>query len=45
MAYGSAFYHLKPGDSRVMWDTLPVSIIFIIALNFGYLYVSLKSSL
>lgn len=26
MAFGSAYYHLKPDDDRVMWDTLPVRI-------------------
>lgn len=26
LAFGSAYYHLKPNDSRVTWDTLPVSI-------------------
>lgn len=29
MAFGSAYYHLKPDDNRVLWDTLPVSIIAI----------------
>ncbi|BBG95086.1 Alkaline phytoceramidase [Prunus dulcis] len=23
LAFGSAYYHLKPDDSRVTWDTLP----------------------
>lgn len=26
VAFGSAYYHLKPDDNRVMWDTFPVSI-------------------
>jgi hypothetical protein len=26
VAFGSAYYHLKPDDDRVIWDTLPVSI-------------------
>lgn len=25
-AFGSAYYHLKPDDNRVLWDTLPVSV-------------------
>uniref|UniRef100_A0A2P2L1V7 Uncharacterized protein LOC105122195 n=1 Tax=Rhizophora mucronata TaxID=61149 RepID=A0A2P2L1V7_RHIMU len=25
VAFGSAYYHLKPSDSRVMWDILPFS--------------------
>ncbi|XP_059641705.1 uncharacterized protein LOC132283716 isoform X2 [Cornus florida] len=28
MAFGSAYYHLKPDDSRVLWDTLPMMIAF-----------------
>lgn len=28
VAFGSAYYHLKPDDSRVVWDTLPVSTTF-----------------
>lgn len=26
VAFGSSYYHLKPDDDRVMWDTLPVRI-------------------
>lgn len=26
VAFGSAYYHLKPDNNRVLWDTLPVSI-------------------
>ena len=26
VAFGSSYYHLKPDDNRVIWDTLPVSI-------------------
>ncbi|CAN6721916.1 unnamed protein product [Malus baccata var. baccata] len=25
VAFGSAYYHMKPADSRVAWDTLPVN--------------------
>ncbi|KAK1550027.1 hypothetical protein Q3G72_012541 [Acer saccharum] len=28
VAFGSAYYHLKPDDDRVMWDTLPTMIAF-----------------
>ncbi|KAG6770527.1 hypothetical protein POTOM_026212 [Populus tomentosa] len=28
LAFGSAYYHLKPDDSRVMWDTLPMMIAY-----------------
>lgn len=24
-AFGSAYYHLRPNDSRLVWDRLPVS--------------------
>lgn len=26
VAFGSAYYHLKPDNHRVLWDTLPVSV-------------------
>lgn len=25
VAFGSGYYHLKPNDSRLVWDRLPVS--------------------
>ncbi|XAR70792.1 hypothetical protein NMG60_11027786 [Bertholletia excelsa] len=28
VAFGSAYYHLKPVDSRAMWDTLPMMIAY-----------------
>ncbi|KAM1663385.1 hypothetical protein ACFXTN_039058 [Malus domestica] len=28
VAFGSAYYHLKPADSRVAWDTLPMMIAY-----------------
>ncbi|CAN1120964.1 hypothetical protein LINPERPRIM_LOCUS1029 [Linum perenne] len=28
VAFGSAYYHLKPEDGRVMWDTLPMIIAY-----------------
>ncbi|OMO66943.1 hypothetical protein CCACVL1_20907, partial [Corchorus capsularis] len=28
VAFGSAYYHLKPDDNRVMWDTLPMMIAY-----------------
>ncbi|XP_062159480.1 uncharacterized protein LOC133866844 isoform X2 [Alnus glutinosa] len=28
VAFGSAYYHLKPDDDRVMWDTLPMMIAY-----------------
>ncbi|KAF5748321.1 hypothetical protein HS088_TW04G00273 [Tripterygium wilfordii] len=28
MAFGSAYYHLKPDDNRVMWDILPMMIAY-----------------
>ncbi|KAJ7966429.1 Alkaline phytoceramidase (aPHC) [Quillaja saponaria] len=28
VAFGSAYYHLKPDDSRVMWDTLPMMLAY-----------------
>lgn len=34
MAFGSAYYHLKPDDHRVMWDTLPVSFYFAFVMSF-----------
>ncbi|KAF2577009.1 hypothetical protein F2Q68_00006444, partial [Brassica cretica] len=24
LAFGSGYYHLKPDDNRIVWDTLPV---------------------
>lgn len=33
IAFGSAYYHLKPDNSRILWDTLPVSIIFLLDLK------------
>jgi len=26
VAFGSAYYHLKPNDARLVWDRLPVSL-------------------
>lgn len=37
LAFGSAYYHLKPDDSRVMWDTLPVSIAICFTILFVFL--------
>ncbi|KAK7831216.1 hypothetical protein CFP56_027569 [Quercus suber] len=28
VAFGSAYYHLKPDDNRVMWDTFPMMIAY-----------------
>lgn len=28
VAFGSAYYHLKPDDSRLVWDTLPMMIAY-----------------
>ncbi|PON56364.1 Ceramidase [Parasponia andersonii] len=28
VAFGSAYYHLKPSNDRVMWDTLPMMIAY-----------------
>ncbi|KAJ4708198.1 Alkaline phytoceramidase (aPHC) [Melia azedarach] len=28
VAFGSAYYHLKPDEDRVMWDTLPMMIAY-----------------
>jgi hypothetical protein len=27
-AFGSAYYHLRPGNSRLVWDRLPMTIVF-----------------
>ncbi|XP_057431975.1 uncharacterized protein LOC130724696 isoform X2 [Lotus japonicus] len=27
VAFGSAYYHLKPDDHRVLWDTLPMMVV------------------
>ena len=27
VAFGSAYYHLKPNDARLVWDRLPVSFL------------------
>jgi hypothetical protein len=35
VAFGSTYYHLKPDNHRVIWDTLPVStIIFKLQQNY-----------
>jgi hypothetical protein len=35
VAFGSTYYHLKPDNHRVIWDTLPVStIIFTLQQNY-----------
>ncbi|KAJ8774810.1 hypothetical protein K2173_017256 [Erythroxylum novogranatense] len=28
MSFGSAYYHLKPDDARIMWDALPMMIAY-----------------
>ncbi|KAF6152802.1 hypothetical protein GIB67_004631 [Kingdonia uniflora] len=28
VAFGSAYYHLKPNDSRLVWDRLPMTVAF-----------------
>ncbi len=28
VAFGSAYYHLQPGDDRLIWDRLPITIAF-----------------
>ncbi|XP_065851561.1 uncharacterized protein [Euphorbia lathyris] len=28
VAFGSAYYHLKPDDTRVIWDTLPMMVAY-----------------
>ena len=27
-AFGSAYYHLDPGDARLVWDRLPMTLVF-----------------
>ena len=39
LAFGSAYYHLKPDDSRVMWDTLPVSIAILLHNSLCFLAI------
>lgn len=34
-AFGSAYYHLKPDDDRLIWDRLPVSEYFFLAVIFS----------
>lgn len=41
-AFGSAYYHLKPDDARVLWDRLPVSFSFyyhLFNLHFFFFHV------
>lgn len=40
VAFGSAYYHLKPDDNRAMWDTLPVSIASLLFYLFMFLIFS-----
>lgn len=28
VAFGSSYYHLEPGDGRLVWDRLPMTIVF-----------------
>jgi len=34
-AFGSAYYHLKPDDDRLIWDRLPVSGYYFLAVIFS----------
>jgi len=34
-AFGSAYYHLKPDDDRLIWDRLPVSEYYFLAVIFS----------
>lgn len=31
-AFGSAYYHLAPGDARLVWDRIPIMIVFMAML-------------
>jgi len=31
-AFGSAYYHLKPGNSRLVWDRIPIMMVFMALL-------------
>ncbi|KAI4316523.1 hypothetical protein L6164_024501 [Bauhinia variegata] len=33
MAFGSAYYHLKPDNNRLLWDTLPIMVAYIALLS------------
>lgn len=47
VAFGSAYYHLKPDNERLIWDTLPVRVTFPLYYNFeyctGWLFLILSS--
>jgi phosphoglycerol transferase MdoB-like AlkP superfamily enzyme len=33
-AFGSAYYHAQPSDTRLVWDRLPMTIVFMCVLTF-----------
>lgn len=34
VAVGSSYYHLKPDDARLVWDRLPVSLLYSLQKQF-----------
>jgi hypothetical protein len=36
--FGSAYYHLKPDDERIIWDRLPVFVNSVCTIIFFYFY-------
>jgi hypothetical protein len=39
-AFGSAYYHLKPDDDRLIWDRLPVPEYYFLAVIFSSIVYS-----
>jgi hypothetical protein len=39
-AFGSAYYHLKPDDDRLIWDRLPVPEHYFLAVIFSSIVYS-----
>lgn len=35
VCFGSAYYHLLPADSRLLWDRLPIAVVFAGILNYS----------
>lgn len=36
--FGSAYYHLKPDDDRIIWDRLPVFMYFVCKIIYFLLF-------
>ena len=44
-AFGSAYYHLAPDDARLVWDRLPMTIVFMTPSRWSLTNVFARSSI